>query len=464
MSEKYDLVVIGAGPGGYVSAIRARQLGLKVTVVEKAALGGVCLNWGCIPTKALLRSAEVYASFKNMKRLGLKLENPGFDWTRIVKRSRQIAARSSKGIAFLFKKNNIAHFSGTARILNPHQVEVTSDAGKTETLDTQNILIATGARPRAIPGLTFDGQYIISSKEAMVLPKLPASIVIIGAGAIGVEFAYIFNALGTRVTLVEMLPNILPIEDAEISEALQKSFNKRKIKMLTRTRVETIEKIENGVNVQISQEETRETIAADVALVAIGVQANVEELGLEPAGVALNNGHIQVDENYRTNVDGIYAIGDVAGPPWLAHVASAEGIHAVEMIAGVASQPVNYRHIPGCTYCHPQVASIGLTEQAARDAGFEIKVGRYPFLAHGKALALGDNEGFVKLIFDAKNDQLLGAHLIGPEVTELLAELSLAMTKNATITDFLHTIHAHPTLSEGVLEAAAAAAGEAIHL
>jgi dihydrolipoamide dehydrogenase len=463
MREKYDLIVIGAGPGGYVAAIRAAQLGLRVAVVEKDALGGVCLNWGCIPTKALLRSAEVFASIKNMHRLGIKVEQASFDWPEIVKRSRQIAARASKGIEYLFKKNNVTSISGTARIVAPHQIEVQPAAGEI-LLHAENILIATGARPRAIPGLAFDGMRIISSKEAMILPEIPESIVIIGAGAIGVEFAYIFNALGARVTLVEMLPQILPIEDLEISETLQKSFKKQKIQTLTSTRVEHVEIVADGVRVQVSQDEAKQTLAADLALVAIGVQANVEGLGLEAIGVELNKGWIQVAENYRTNITGIYAIGDVAGPPWLAHVASAEGIRAVEGIAGLASPPVNYQNIPGCTYCHPQVASLGLTEQAAREGGFEIKVGRYPFLAHGKALALGDNEGFIKLIFNAKNNQLLGAHLIGPEVTELLAELSLAKTMNATIPDFLHTIHAHPTLSEGILEAAAAAAGEAIHI
>jgi len=463
MNEKYDLIVIGAGPGGYVAAIRAAQLGLQVAVVEKDALGGVCLNWGCIPTKALLRSAAVFASLKNLPRPGIRLEKAEFDWPEIVKRSRQIAARSSKGIEYLFKKNNVTAFSGTAEIVAPQQVSVRDQSGSARILHAENILIATGARPRALPGQAFDGQRIISSKEALVLPQIPKSIVIIGAGAIGVEFAYIFNALGAQVTLVEMLPQILPIEDAEISETLQKSFKKQKIQTLTSTRVERVITAD-GVQVQVRQGETEQTVAAEIALVAIGVQANLEGLGLEALDLELNKGFIKVDENYRTNIAGIYAIGDVAGPPWLAHVASAEGIHAVEAIAGRATPPVNYQNIPGCTYCHPQVASIGLTEQAAREQGFELKIGRYPFLAHGKALALGDNEGFVKLIFDARNDQLLGAHLIGPEVTELLAELSLAKTKHATISDFLHTIHAHPTLSEGIAEAAAAAAGEAIHI
>ncbi|MBN2092000.1 dihydrolipoyl dehydrogenase [candidate division KSB1 bacterium] len=463
--KQFDLAVIGAGPGGYVAAIRASQLGMKVVVIEKAELGGVCLNWGCIPTKALLRSAEIYDLMQKANRFGLSAENVQVNFQEVVKRSRQIAERSSKGIAFLFKKNNIIHVSGAAKFGARNMLQVTDAGGNiTDLIQADKIIIATGARPRTLPGLPFDGQKIISSREAMSLEQIPESLIIIGAGAIGVEFAYLYSTFGTKVTLIEMLPQLLPIEDEEISQNLLRFFRRKKINTLTSTKVEKVAVTAESVQITAESPQGVQQIQGQKALVAIGVQGNTENLGLDVPGILVERGYIKVDQKYETNVPGIYAIGDVIGPPWLAHVASAEGIRAVEGMVGKSPAAIDYNFIPGCTYCQPQVASIGLTETKALEKGLSIKVGRYSLVGHGKALALGENDGLVKLIFDANNNELLGAHLIGPEVTELLAEICLAKTINATAHEFLKTIHAHPTLSEAVAEAAAAALGEAIHV
>ena len=467
MSEKeFDLIVIGAGPGGYVAAIRAAQLGLHVACVERENLGGICLNWGCIPTKALIRSAEVYQLFQHGKNFGLSTEGIAFDFSEIVKRSRKISERLTKGVGFLFKKHNVTHISGHAQLTTQKTVEVRSaSGGETQTLKALNIIIATGARPRPLPGIAFDGKRIITSKEAMLLDRVPESMAIIGAGAIGVEFAYIYNSFGCNVTLIEMLPGILPIEDAEITAVVDRAFKRSRISVLAGTKVEKVNANGSGVTVTVATGDGSEkAIQTDKALVAIGVQGNIEDIGLEAVGIAIERGYIKVDEFYRTNIDGIYAIGDVIGPPWLAHVASAEGIAAVEKIAGLEVQPIDYDNVPGCTYCQPQVASVGLTEEKANERGYEIKIGRYPFLANGKALALGENQGLAKLIFDAKNGALLGAHIVGSEATELLAELVTARRLKATAHQLIKTMHAHPTLSEAIMEAAAAAYDEAIHI
>ncbi|MCI0515666.1 dihydrolipoyl dehydrogenase [candidate division KSB1 bacterium] len=466
MSEyNFDLAIIGAGPGGYVAGIRGAQLGFKVAVIEQAELGGVCLNWGCIPTKALIRSAEVYHYFTQAAKYGLTADRFGFDFPKVVQRSRQIAERASKGIAYLFKKNQVTHIQGKARLLAANQIEITAaQSASNQTIRAKNVIIATGARPRALPGVPFDQHRILSSKEVMVLPQVPKSMIIIGAGAIGVEFAYIYRTFGSEITLLEMLPQLLPQEDAEGITALARSFRRQKIEVLTQTRVEAVVSTGDAVQITAQTLTGQRQLTAEVVLVAIGVQANIENLGLETLGLEMSRGFIKVNADYHTNVPGIYAIGDVIGPPLLAHVASAEGKHAVEHLAGKAPTPLNYNQVPFCTYCQPQVASIGLTEQQAREQGYSVQVGRYPFIGHGKALAIGENEGQIKLIFDAASQRLLGAQMVGPEVTELLAEISLALSCQATVQQFVKTIHAHPTLSEGVMEAAAAALGEAIHI
>jgi len=463
--QSYDLIVIGAGPGGYVAAIRAAQLGMSVACIERDRLGGVCLNWGCIPTKALIRSAEVYHLYQNGKSFGLAAEAVTVDWPAIVARSRSVSERLTKGVAALFKKHNIAHLSGQARLTAQRQVEVLDAAGnRLQLLSAKHILIATGARPREIPGIRFDGQRIITSKEAMLVAAIPESMVIIGAGAIGIEFAYIYSTFGCKVTLIEMLPTLLPIEDTEITAVVARAFRRLKVDVMTETRVQEVALVNDGVGVTVTGKDgARKTIEARKALVAIGVQGNIENIGLEAAGVVVDRGYVKVDEFYRTSAPGIGAIGDVIGPPWLAHVASAEGIVAVEKLAGLDVKPIDYSNIPGCTYCQPQVASVGLTEDAAKKQGLEYKVGRYQFVANGKALALGENQGMVKLLFDARTEELLGAHIVGPEATELLGELVTARSLKATAQDLIKTIHAHPTLTEGIMEAAAAACGAAIH-
>ncbi len=464
MSEKFDVVVIGGGPGGYVAAIRASQLGFKTALIEKDRVGGICLNWGCIPTKALLKSAELYNLMKRADEFGLKIGDLGFDFKKIIQRSRQVAERLTRGVEFLLKKNNVTKISGEGFILNRNVVGVKGDKNEME-IETKNIIIATGARPKEIPGIKVDRKFVITSKEAMLLEEPPKSMIIIGAGAIGVEFAYFYNSFGTKITLIEMMPSILPNEDKEITDVLAKSFQRSGIEILTETKVISAAQESNSAVVKIEKGNVEETLKADVALVAIGVRGNTDEIGLENVGVEVENTFIKVDKKtYKTNVDGVYAIGDVIGPPLLAHVASAEGIRCVENIAGVETLPIDYNNIPSCTYCIPQVASIGLTEQKAIELGYEIRVGKFPFRANGKSLALGETEGMVKVIFDAKYGELLGAHIVGPEATELIAEFGVTKTLEGTAFEIAKTIHAHPTLSETLMEASADALKEAIHI
>ena len=462
---QYNLLIIGGGPGGYTAAIRGAQLGMHVAIVERERVGGVCLNWGCIPTKALLRNAEILQTFRRSEEWGISYENLQVDFGKIIKRSRGVSDRIVKGVEYLMKKNAIDVIPGNGRLVGPGAVEVRAGGAPAATLRADHVIIATGARPRTIPGVTIDRTRVITSTEAMSLSSQPKSMVIIGAGAIGVEFAYFYNALRTKVTIVEMLPGILPVEDRELTRQLESSLKKQGIEILVETKVESVRPAPEGVTltVRASGGDTRE-VTGDVALMAIGVQANVENLGLESAGVTLEKGNIKVDAAYRTNAAGLYAIGDVIGPPWLAHVASAEGIHCVEAIAGKNPAPLDYSSVPGCTYCQPQIASVGLTEEKAKAAGHELRIGRFPFRPLGKAVAIGESEGMVKLIFDAKYGELLGAHIMGSEATELIAELVLGKTLETTGEGLFRAIHAHPTLSEAVMEAAAAAYGEAINI
>jgi dihydrolipoamide dehydrogenase len=461
--KQFDVLIIGGGPGGYVAAIRAAQLGLSTAVVEKDKLGGICLNWGCIPTKALLKNAQVYDLLKHADQFGFTFDNLKADFSKAVKRSRDTANRLSKGIEFLFKKNKVDYITGTATIVGKGTVEV-AQAGKTDRITAKHIIIATGARPRSFPSIPIDRTRILTSTEAMVLPEVPKRMVIIGAGAIGVEFAYLYSTYGTEVTIVEMMDSLLPIEDREVTKALRRVFEKSGIKVMTETKVESASASGSDVTVSVSNKDGKKELKADIALVAIGVQGNIENLGLEALGVKTDRSFITVDKDYRTNVEGIYAIGDVDGPPWLAHVASAEGVHCVEKIAGKNPHPIDPLNIPGCTYCQPQVASVGLTEEKAREKGYELKIGRYPFRSHGKAIAINETEGFIKLIFDAKYGELLGAHIFGSEATEMIAELVTARTLETTAEQLIQSIHAHPTLTEGVAEAALDAYGEAIHI
>ena len=462
---QYDLIVIGGGPGGYVAAIRAAQLGMQVALVEREALGGICLNWGCIPTKALLRNAELYHLMQRGAEFGLLCDNLRFDFEKIIARSRQVADRLAKGVEFLMRKNQIRVFRGSGRLAGAGAVVVQNATGIPEaTLRAPHVIVATGARPRALPHLPFDQVQVLSSTEAMLLPGVPETLVIIGAGAIGVEFAYFYTAFGSKVTLIEMLPRVLPLEDHEISDLLHKSLTKQGIDILVDSRVEGAEVTANGVQVQVQTPDGARTVHASKVLVAIGVQGNIEHIGLETAGVRTERGFIPVDALGRTNVPGIYAIGDVNGPPCLAHVASAEGIATVEAIAGLDTPGVNRQNIPACTYCQPQVASVGLTEEAARQAGHSIRVGRFPFSASGKALAVGESEGVVKVIFNADSDELLGAHILGSEATDLIAEVGIARTLETTHYEILKTVHAHPTWSEAIKEAVAHAYDEAIHI
>jgi dihydrolipoamide dehydrogenase len=462
----YDVIVIGAGPGGYVAAIRAAQLGMKTAVVEKEFLGGVCLNVGCIPSKSLLRNAELaHILRERTAEFGFSFDNLKLDYAVAVDRSRKVSKRLVQGIGFLMKKNKIDVHMGTARLSGRDTVQVTDAEGKTQTFTAKNIIIATGAHAAMIPGVKPDGEKVLTYWEAILQTRRPESVIIIGAGAIGVEFATIWNSYGTQVTLVEMLPRIVPLEDEEISAELAKSFQKRGIQMLTGHKVQAVETTEKGVRVTVSDGSGEKVLEAEQALVAIGFKPNTQEIGLETAGVELTErGFIKIDERMATNVPGIWAIGDVTGQLLLAHVASAMGIVAAENIAGVPTVKLDYRMMPRATYCQPQVASFGLTEAQAKEQGYEVKIGRFPFQPNGKALGLGDYAGFVKIVTDAKYGEILGAHMIGPEVTELLPELTLAQSMELTIEEIARNVHAHPTLSEVIMEAAHAATGHAIHI
>ena len=464
MAEKeFDVTVIGGGPGGYVAAIRAAQLGLKVGLVERDRLGGICLNWGCIPSKALLKSAELYNSFKKAGEFGFSFTDLKFDFPKIIKRSRDIADRVSKGVEYLMKKNKIEVMSGAAKLTGKNSIEVSKDGEVVDTIKTRFTLLATGGRPRSIPGVTIDRKMVITSTEAMTLTELPKSMLVIGGGAIGIEFAYFYNSLGTKVTVVEMLPSVLPKEDKEITKLLESSLKKQGIEILTNAKVESVV-VGNDVTMKVSTKDGMRELKGDVALMAVGVQGNVENLGLEALGVKVDKGAIVVDKFGKTSVESIYAIGDVSGAPWLAHAASHQGIVAAEHLAGKSMHGFDRTNIPSCTYCQPQVASVGMTEEAAISAGHRIKVGRYPFRPLGKAMAIGETEGIVKLVFDEKYGELLGAHIIGSEATELIAELGLARALEATNEELFRTIHAHPTLSEAIMEAAGEAFGRAINI
>ncbi len=461
----YDLIVIGSGPGGYVAAIRGAQLGMNVAVVERAELGGVCLNWGCIPTKSLLKSAQVLEYAQHAEAYGIKIEKADPDFDAIIARSRGVADKMSKGIQYLFKKNNITVISGTGKLMPGKKVEVTSETGETVTYDAQHIVLATGARSRQLPAIPQDGKRIIGYRQALTLGHKPASLLVVGSGAIGSELAYFYNAVGTKVTLVEFMPTILPLEDEEVSKQVGRSFKKAGIEVLVKSTVESIDTTGELLKINIRNKKGElETYEAEMVLSAVGIAPNVENIGLEETGVELEKGRIKVDDYYRTNIEGIYAIGDIVHGPALAHVASAEAICCIEHIAGLNPDPIDYTNIPGCTYTTPEVASVGLTEAKAIESGKEIKIGKFPFTASGKASAAGANEGFVKLIFDAQDNTLLGAHLVGANVTEMIAELVLARKKGVTGHDLITTIHPHPTMSEAVMEAAANAYGEAIHL
>lgn len=461
---KYDLIVIGSGPGGYVAAIRASQLGLKTAVVEKDEPGGICLNWGCIPTKSLLKSAKVYDYIKHAADFGITIEGTAKpDFSAVVARSRGVSEGMSKGVQFLLKKNKIDLIEGWGKIDGKGGVIVDKD-GKSTLYSADHIIVATGARSKQLPGLKQDGKKIIGYREAMTLPKLPESMIVVGSGAIGSEFANFYNTMGTKVTLIEFLPNIVPNEDEEVSKQLARSFKKAGMKILTGSSVESVDTSGSICKATVKTKKGTEVIEAEIVLSAVGVETNIEGIGLEEAGVKSEKGKITIDEYYRTNVKGVYAIGDIVHGPALAHVASAEGIICVEKIVGKETEPLDYGNIPGCTYTSPEVASVGLTEAAAIEQGYDVKVGKFPFSASGKASAEGARDGFVKLIFDGKHGELLGAHMIGAGVTELISEIVVARKLETTVHEIIKSVHPHPTMSEAIMEAAAAAWGEVIHL
>ncbi|MGF1562010.1 MAG: dihydrolipoyl dehydrogenase [Geminicoccaceae bacterium] len=466
MAERsFDLVVVGGGPGGYVAAIRAAQLGIKAAVVEREHLGGICLNWGCIPTKALLRSGEVYHLLHHLKDFGLSADKPAHDFKAVIKRSRAVAGQLSKGVGHLLKKNKVTVIDGHGRLAGKGRLEVSKDGQPVETVSAEHIILATGARARTLPGLEADGRLIWTYKEAMVPETMPTSVLVIGSGAIGIEFASFYDAMGAHVTVVEMLPRILPVEDEDISAFARKQFEKRGLTIMTGSKVTDAKKNADSVTCTIDLGEgKREQVTVDRVIVAIGIVGNVEGIGLENTKVTTDRGHIVTDDYLRTNEAGVYAIGDVCGPPWLAHKASHEGVLCVEKIAGVAGlHPLDVRKIPGCTYCTPQVASVGYTEAAAKNAGYEVKVGRFPFIGNGKAIALGEPEGLVKTVFDARTGELLGAHMVGAEVTEMIQGYVIARQLEATELDLMHTVFPHPTLSEMMHESTLDAYGRAVH-
>lgn len=461
----YDIIVVGSGPGGYVTAIRASQLGLKTAIVERESLGGICLNWGCIPTKALLKSANVFEYLSHASDYGITVKGAEADFGGMVARSREVANGMSNGIQFLMKKNKIDVLKGTGVIKAGKKVAVTDEKGKTtEYSANKGVIIATGARSRQLPNLPQDGEKVIGYREALTLKKQPKKMVVVGSGAIGVEFAYFYNAIGTEVTIVEYMPNIVPVEDAEVSKQLLKSFKKSGIKVMTKSSVESVDTSGKGCKVSVKTAKGEEIIECDVVLSAVGIEANIENIGLEDLGIVTDRGRILVNDYYQTNIPGYYAIGDVIPTAALAHVASAEGIICVEKIAGENPDTLDYGNIPGCTYCSPEIASVGMTEAQAKEAGKEIKVGKFPFSASGKASAAGAKEGFVKLIFDAKYGELLGGHMIGANVTEMVAELVALRKLETTGHELIKTVHPHPTMSEAIMEAAAAAYDEVIHL
>ncbi|MEQ9518747.1 MAG: dihydrolipoyl dehydrogenase [Parvibaculum sp.] len=464
-TQNYDVVVIGSGPGGYVAAIRAAQLGLRTAIVERAELGGICLNWGCIPTKALLRSAEIYHNMQRAEEFGLSVENISFDPTKIVERSRGVAKQLSNGIKMLLKKNKVEPLVGEGKLAGRGKVSVTTDKG-TEELNAKNIILATGARARTLPGLEPDGEIVWSYREAMVPKAMPKSMLVIGSGAIGIEFASFYNTFGVDVTVVEVMDRVLPVEDAEISAFAAKSFKKQGMKLLTGAKVTALKKSKTGAEASIELAGGKtETLSVEKVISAVGITGNIENIGLESLGIKTDRGHVTVNEWCETGVPGIYAIGDLVGPPWLAHKASHEGVMVAERIAGVKGvHPMNAGNIPGCTYCHPQVASVGMTEAKAKDAGYDIKVGRFPFIGNGKAIALGEPEGLIKTIFDAKTGELLGAHMVGAEVTELIQGYTIARQLETTEADLMATVFPHPTLSEMMHESVLDAYGHAIHI
>ncbi|WP_153800833.1 dihydrolipoyl dehydrogenase [Foetidibacter luteolus] len=467
----YDVIVLGSGPGGYPAAIRASQLGFKVAIIEKESLGGICLNWGCIPTKALLKSAQVYEYAKHSKDYGITLGDPQADFGAVIKRSRGVADKMNKGVTFLMKKNKIDVIMGYGKLKAKGQVEVTGADGKTQVVEGKYIVVATGGRAKELPNLKIDGKKVIGYREAMSLPQQPKSMIIVGSGAIGVEFGYFYNSLGTKVTIVEFLPRIVPVEDEDISKELEKQFKKQGIDVMTNSTVESVDTGGNGVKAFVKKQDgSTVTLEADIVLSAVGVVANIENIGLEQLGVKTEKGKVITDKYFQTNVPGIFAIGDCTPNQALAHKATKEGINAAEYIGYLEKkfhhqpEPLDYSNIPGCTFCSPEIASIGLTEKAAKDAGYEVKVGKFPFIASGKASAAGAMEGFVKVVFDAKYGEFLGAHMIGSNVTEMIAEVSVARKLETTAHEILAAVHPHPTMSEAVKEATAVAYGEAIDI
>jgi len=466
----YDVIVIGSGPGGYVAAIRASQLGFKTAIVERESLGGICLNWGCIPTKALLKSAQVFEYIQHSKDYGITVGSAQADFDAVVKRSRGSADKMSKGVQFLMKKNKIDVIMGTATVKGKGQIEVKDKDGKTATHEAKHIILATGARARELPNLKIDGKKVIGYREAMVLPQMPKSMIVVGSGAIGVEFAYFYHTMGTKVTIVEFMPRIVPVEDEDISKELEKIYKKKGIEIMTNASVEAVETSGNGVKAKVKTQTGEVTLEADVVLSAVGITANIENLGLEALGIKTDKGKVLVDKYYQTNIPGVYAIGDMVPGQALAHVASKEGIICVEAIAynekkyAHKPEPIDYNNVPGCTYCSPEIASVGYTEKAAKEAGYEVKVGKFPFTASGKATAAGATEGFIKVVFDAKYGEWLGTHMIGANVTEIIVQSVTARKLETTYQEVLDSIHPHPTMSESVKDAIEVAYGEAIHL